>query len=803
MKLSAFTAAVCVALTAFGTASIAAETSHQGQTYWTSANQSSLNLKGDVKVEGDYKWGIHSGSETTAVTAPDELANLEFIISDEQLKGESASKKPSDAIKAENGGKVTFGVADKRTLNNLTVTVNQAEPIKGRQDTVGIHALGGSVEAYTNGNITITAPSEFGGQAVMVQNSGNKVGTLVLDALGDVTITTKNTNAVVQGAITDNNGSTSLTIKGQNVTIATSGAQKDAFQIYDTKWEKEGTFIPGTNTTSITAVDKLSISSDGQYAVRVQRNNVAGESTTDAVSFTANTVEFSGAASALVALGTAQSQNDIRITANSAVLKSNGTGTATLDAGAYNTVNFTGHNGSTSTVRIENTNTQGSAIKLSGADTASTANAATLKLSNTALTVAGRVDAENGVINLVNKSDFHLEGDNKMVAHQVSLDKTSTITYDTTKAGALDFGTQPTLGEGKLVASSTFQGNFATREEAVAVAKKVVKEGSSIYTQEMAETKLWGTTTIDKDGNFTATDSDVLSSVKNFSALTAVQWRNEVERLEQRLGEVRANNGALGAWARVYGGNAKAEIGSDVKVKTNSIQVGADYAVNNWIYGAAFSYTKGDGDFTNGSGSSDSYNLAAYATSTFGNGLYVDAVARFGLLKTDFDAAYNDQALGKFSASADNTAYGLSVQTGWKYDLTPTFFVEPQAQLAYGFVKGDTFESDGVKIDQDNIQSLVGRVGTLLGARFQEGKGRVFLHASVNHDFLGDADSTATWEKSVAHNNVDLGGTWYTYGFGLQAEPVKNLSVYATLDRSNGSEYTDEYRYSLGARYAF
>lgn len=809
MKLSAFTAAVCLALSAFGTTVLAAEPSHQGQTYWTSSNQSSLHLQGDVKVEGDYKWGIYSKSEESAVTAPDTLTNLEFDISDEALKGQDKNNKPLDVIKAENGGSVAFGSSDKRTLNNLTISLTQAEEINARQDILGLHSLGGSIAAYVNGDINITAPSQAGGQAVMVQNSGDKKGTLVLDALGDISITTKNTNAVVQGAITGNNGSTSLTIKGQNVTIATEGAAKDGLQIYDKEWQSTDTFIPGTNTTSVTAVNKLSITSAGQYAVRVLRQNQSGQETKSSVSFTANELEFNGAASALVARGTQQSQNAIQVTANNALLKSNGTTNATLDAEMYNSVSFTGLNGSASSVRIENSNTAGSAIKLTGATADSTDQAANLNLDNTHLTAKGKVDAESGVINLKNASDFHLEGDNKMVAHHVSLDKTSTITYDTLTEGALDFGSQKSLGEGKLVASSTFieNGKFTTREQAAAATKKVLSQDSKdagLYTNELAETKVWGKTELKADGTIAhAYDNVVLDSLKNFSAITAVQWRNETERLEQRLGEVRSNSGTAGAWARVYGGNSKADTGTNVKVKTNSIQVGADYAVDNWVYGGAFAYTKGDGDFTNGTGSSDSYQLAAYATGSFDNGLYVDAIARVGLLQTDFDAYYNNQDLGKFSASADNTAYGVSLQTGWKYDVTPTFFVEPQAQLAYSFIKGDSFEDAGVHIDQDDIQSLTGRLGALFGAHFQEGKGRVFLHASVNHDFLGDADSTATYQTQIADNSVDLGGTWFTYGFGLQSEPVKNLSVYATLDRANGSDYTDEYRYSLGVRYAF
>lgn len=804
MKLSAFTAAVCLALSAFGTTVLAAEpSSHQGQTYWTSSNQSSLHLQGDVKVEGDYKWGIYSNSEESAVTAPDTLTNLEFDISYES--NQDNNKKPLDVIKAENGGSVAFGSDTTRTLNNLTITLTQADAIQGRQDIEGLHASGGSIKAYVKGNINITAPSTFGGQTVMVQNSKEKVGTIVLDALGDINIHSQKSSAVVQGAINGANGKTDLTISGKNVSITTDGDSAAAYNVYDQKW---GTTerVPGSNNAVIQASKTLTLKSSKLDAVNINRANTTNSATTDKFTLRAPNVHLNGARSAVLVRNTDKSKADLTIAAENASLISSGASApssnnkfGTLYAQAYSQVTLTGINGKAGTFHIENTAADGKAIESAG----------TLTMNQANTSARGNVDLEKGSLILQNQSDLHLVGDKTLVAHNVKLDTTSSITYDTTKDGALDFGSQKSLGEGKLVASSTFieNGKFTTREQAAAATKKVLSQDSKdagLYTNELAETKVWGKTELKADGTIAhAYDNVVLDSLKNFSAITTVQWRNETERLEQRLGEVRSNSGTAGAWARVYGGNSKADTGTNVKVKTNSIQVGADYAVDNWVYGGAFAYTKGDGDFTNGSGSSDSYQLAAYATGSFDSGLYVDAIARVGLLQTDFDAYYNNQDLGKFSASADNTAYGVSLQTGWKYDVTPTFFVEPQAQLAYSFIKGDSLENAGVHIDQDDIQSLTGRLGALFGAHFQEGKGRVFLHASVNHDFLGDADSTATYQTQIANNSVDLGGTWFTYGFGLQAEPVKNLSVYATLDRANGSDYTDEYRYSLGVRYAF
>lgn len=111
--------------------------------------------------------------------------------------------------------------------------------------------------------------------------------------------------------------------------------------------------------------------------------------------------------------------------------------------------------------------------------------------------------------------------------------------------------------------------------------------------------------------------------------------------------------------------------------------------------------------------------------------------------------------------------------------------------------------SNGVKVEQDNYQSLVGRLGARLGANFAGNKGSVYLTASVNHDFLGDADSTAKLGNVVRDQSVDAGGTWVSYGLGAQFNTTENLSFYGSLEKASGSEYREDYRYNVGFRYVW
>lgn len=359
-----------------------------------------------------------------------------------------------------------------------------------------------------------------------------------------------------------------------------------------------------------------------------------------------------------------------------------------------------------------------------------------------------------------------------------------------------------------IAAGGALNDTFNTPEEATAALKKAttIKNnenagGSNSFAgQSGALSDAW---TADSDGNITSrTTNQSLDAFGNYNAMTLVQWRNEVNHISQRLGDVRDSSTTIGAWARVYGYDSSYDDNVSIDFKANSIQAGGDYRINNiWLVGGAFSYTDGEGKFSNGSADSDGYSLAAYLSGFFDCGGYVDFVGRIGRLSTDI-TAYSDAS--EFKGSYNNTTFGLSAEVGYHRKLNDTFYVEPQAELAYGFVKGDDFTgANDVRVEQDDFQTLVGRLGARLGASFADGAGTVYAHASVNHDFLGDADYTASLGSVSRDLSIDIGGTWVSYGIGAQFNTSKNLNFYGTLERANGSEYQEDYRYSVGMSYRF
>ena len=364
-------------------------------------------------------------------------------------------------------------------------------------------------------------------------------------------------------------------------------------------------------------------------------------------------------------------------------------------------------------------------------------------------------------------------------------------------------------GDLTVAASSVLNDTFANPEDAA----KALNESIDIGIDEQGEGGTYQLTgrsgsisdswVADSDGTITArTENESLNAFENFNAMTLVAWRGENNRLTQRLGDIRDNAGAVGSWARVYGYQAKYSDGVSIKYKSNAVQAGTDLRfADNYVAGLALSYTKGDGTLSNGSADVDSYSVAAYVTGSFPCGGYFDVIGRAGRMSSDITAANGTNVM---KASYDNTLLGLSAEVGYRYNINPMFYVEPQAELSYATALGDDFTAgNGVRIRQDDFQSLVGRLGARVGATFAQNKGSVYLTASVKHDFLGDADSTASLGNVVKKQDVNVGGTWFSYGIGTQFDMTDKLSVYGSLERADGSDYTENYRYNVGLRYVW
>lgn len=299
------------------------------------------------------------------------------------------------------------------------------------------------------------------------------------------------------------------------------------------------------------------------------------------------------------------------------------------------------------------------------------------------------------------------------------------------------------------------------------------------------------------------TDNPNVHGIAEMAALGLHIWRNEIDDMHRRVGELRDSSAqSNGLWTRVYHG--KAEYGDqNVTNRYTAFQFGYDRQVRDgfWL-GGAFSYTDGDNNFDYGDGDSDLYTFSGYGSWLFKNGVYLDLVGKVGRMKNAFDIRFNDI---KSTGDYHTNAASLSAEMGWRYFATEELYLEPQVQMWYGHVfDADYHTSTGIKVENDSVDSLVGRVGLKMGYKDSQGRGGVFLKASVLHDWEGDAKFRYSKGADVSRTLTEsLGGTWYEYGLGADYNATDQVHLYADLEAGNGGEVDTDYRFNVGVRYAW
>lgn len=332
----------------------------------------------------------------------------------------------------------------------------------------------------------------------------------------------------------------------------------------------------------------------------------------------------------------------------------------------------------------------------------------------------------------------------------------------------------------------------------------VIDEGSASQTHVVEEGNLRGKVTLDISSDGTSSEVRTapnmkLADLSSVNALNLVHWRSEINHLTKRMGDVRTSAADSGSWARVYGGKSRWGDGNSVEMKRASVQVGVDARINgNWLLGGAFSYTDSDADLADGEAEGDAYGLAAYATYLADNGAYVDLIGRYGYLKSDVST-------GNMSIDNASHAFGLSVEGGRQFRfVNDRGYVEPQIELTYGYVRGDDkVATNGVRIRQDDFQSLVARVGVRTGFDLPERAGTFYAALSYSYDFLGEAEAEASQNNLSATLREDLGGGWVSYGIGAQFRIGDNVFAYGELERTSGGKVDNPYLFNCGVRWNF
>lgn len=292
--------------------------------------------------------------------------------------------------------------------------------------------------------------------------------------------------------------------------------------------------------------------------------------------------------------------------------------------------------------------------------------------------------------------------------------------------------------------------------------------------------------------------TQTMDAMQHLAETAIVAWRQEDSTLSQRLGELRESDGGQGIWVRMSRGEF--EYDGEYKNQYNFFQMGYDWAAGSWHYGAAVSHNDGQTTYTHGDGENRSTSLSLYGTWLGDKGHYADIVLKQGRLSNDFDI-YTEA--GHTSGDYDAWGTSLSGEYGMKVDLDGGWYVTPQAQLTLMRIGGEDYTTNnGIKVNQDSLESAVGRIGFEVGKRISD-SGSIYAKASLLHDFAGSADTYLSLNGLTNSYHQDIGDTWCEAGIGFNYKTSENSYVYADVVKTFGGDVETPWQWSAGMRWTF
>lgn len=322
-----------------------------------------------------------------------------------------------------------------------------------------------------------------------------------------------------------------------------------------------------------------------------------------------------------------------------------------------------------------------------------------------------------------------------------------------------------------------------------------------------------GTESFSMDGKASVTDqavvttreSELVSGAKSALAASMMQMKADTNDLQRRLGDVRLNSDKHGVWGKYIGGKSKITDDAYVNQTYNMAQVGYDILRSDWTVGGALLYGTSNNDYALGSGSGKTAGLAVYGAKQFKDGRYVDIIGKVNRLKNDFTVR---NTLGTtLSGDYRNTGASLSVEYGKRIKKNNGFYIDPNAELTFSRLSGESFDArtntgSTVHIDSDAVNSVIGRIGVGIGKESKNSN--VFLKAALAHEFSGKMNATYSMTgEPTTGSEVNLKDTWLDLELGGSWSVRPNTYVYGTFTKNFGATVDNSYRIDAGIRHNF
>lgn len=311
-------------------------------------------------------------------------------------------------------------------------------------------------------------------------------------------------------------------------------------------------------------------------------------------------------------------------------------------------------------------------------------------------------------------------------------------------------------------------------------------------------------------GGTLTTTAEAAGSFLNIGYLT-----NYIENqtLLQRLGDLRNNDYGTakddGFWMKAFGGKLNSFAGNSLKgfdMTYTGTQLGIDksFEVNNGrlLVGAMAGFTYTNPNYRGGDGTGKNYTAGVYTTYLLDNGFYIDNVLKFNRMRNQF----NVKDTAGTGVKGRSKTYGVSFSTEigkrfWLESKNQGFYVEPQAQLSYGYQTGDTVKaSNGLRVGLSHYNSTLGRISGIVGYQTQGNTPvSLYLKTGIVREMSGGASYRFNDGNKKGHS---FRSNWFDNGIGVDVNINKKHNIYAEADYATGNQF-DNAKLNLGYRYSF
>ncbi|MFU0993023.1 S6 family peptidase [Escherichia coli] len=308
------------------------------------------------------------------------------------------------------------------------------------------------------------------------------------------------------------------------------------------------------------------------------------------------------------------------------------------------------------------------------------------------------------------------------------------------------------------------------------------------------------------DGYQVARNDGQGKAAATFMHISYNNFITEVNNLNKRMGDLRDINGEAGTWVRLLNGSGSADGGFTDHYTL--LQMGADrkheLGSMDLFTGVMATYTDTDASAGLYSGKTKSWGGGFYASGLFRSGAYFDLIAKYIHNENKYDL--NFAGAGKQNFRSHSLYAGAEV--GYRYHLTDTTFVEPQAELVWGRLQGQTFNWNDSGMDvsmrRNSVNPLVGRTGVVSGKTFSGKDWSLTARAGLHYEFdLTDSADVHLKDAAGEHQINGRKDGRMLYGVGLNARFGDNTRLGLEVERSAFGKYNTDNAINANIRYSF